>query len=336
MNLYDVIEQYLGEGRGGVLGTIIKKLGATPQGSGAKVFLGEDFRLHGTIGGGCVEAEATREARWLMGGKDTKVIHYTMTGTEVAEEGMICGGNVDIFLEPVLPVHRDLYTAIRSCVKSGRRARIITAVGDGRFFKMVQAEDGEVWGEDPKDLPHEVTGGSFGERKTLVKAGFLVEPINPKPRLYLYGAGHISQFISRIAAMVDFDITVIDDRMSFANRDRFPEAERVIAGFFDEVLRDLDPAPEDYHVIVTRGHKNDAEVLESVLTRPSAYVGMIGSRRKTKIVYDHVAGRGVDARLLENVHAPIGLDIEAETPQEIAVSIVAELVKVRGARKKQG
>lgn len=335
MDVYEAIEKYLSEGRGGVLGTIIKRVGATPQGAGAKVFIGDDNRLYGTVGGGCVEAEASKEARWLMGSNDTKVIHYAMTGTEVAEEGMICGGSTDIFLEPVTLQHRDVYAAIRSCMETGKRARIVTGIGTGRFVKTLISEEGKQWG-DPLDPAQSDSGPeAFPERRTFTAGGFLVELLNPRPRLFVYGAGHISQFISRIAAMIDFDVAVIDDRVSFANKERFPEAETVLAGFFDEVLSDLDRTPGDYHVIVTRGHKNDAEVLEWVLKGPAAYVGMIGSRRKTRIVYDHLTSRGVDPKLFQDVHAPIGLDIDAETPQEIAVSIAAELVKVRAARRKE-
>jgi xanthine dehydrogenase accessory factor len=332
VELYDAIEEYLRENRHGVLGTIVKRVGATPQGTGAKIFVGEDNRLFGTIGGGCVEAEVSREARWLMGGSETKVIHYPMTGTEVADEGMICGGSADIFLEPVSPCHGDLYSSIRACMESGERALLVTGIGTGRFFKGLLSEDGRLWGDGPDAASLETLRGHFNDRRPAIEGDLLIEAINPKPRLFVYGAGHISQFIARIAGMTDFGTTVIDDRMSCANRERFPEADRVLAGYFDEVLDTLDPTPEDYHVIVTRGHRNDAEVLEWILRRPSAYVGMIGSKRKTRMVYDHLAARGVDPELFKGVHAPIGLDIDAETPQEIAVSIVAELIKVRATR----
>jgi len=132
--------------------------------------------------------------------------------------------------------------------------------------------------------------------------------------------------------MIDFEVAVVDDREVFANKERFPEADKVLAGDFGEIIEEIDHRPTDYHVIVTRGHKNDAQVLAAVLRRPFAYIGMIGSTRKTRIVFNYLKTQGVDPALLDRIHAPIGLDIGADTPQEIAVSILAELIKVRSAR----
>jgi xanthine dehydrogenase accessory factor len=150
-----------------------------------------------------------------------------------------------------------------------------------------------------------------------------------RPRLYIFGAGHVSQYISRVAHMTDFDVIVIDDRADYCNEARFPEAKETIVEAFDDVFEHLPFRGGEYVVIVTRGHKHDALVLGHVLKEPTRYVGMIGSARKTKMVLNHLRAEGIEESLLARVYAPIGLDIGAETPQEIGVSIVAELIKVR-------
>ncbi len=327
MTIYDTILDYLKQGKEGTLATIIKRVGATPQTVGAKLFIGRDAAIHGTIGGGCVEAEVWQEARTITGGGATRVVHHAMTGTEVAEEGMICGGSVDVLLEPVSIKYRDLYSAIPDAFERGARGLILTNISPGRFSKTLLLQDGTMLG-DPVDraLTDTLDQGSRSPHLTGV---FLVEPLHITPRLFIYGAGHISQFIARIAKMIDFEVFVVDDRESFANSLRFPEADFILAGDFSEIIEEMDQRPAEYHVIVTRGHKNDAEVLERVLKRPFTYVGMIGSRRKVKIVFDHLLSQGTSPDLLARVHAPIGLDIDAETPQEIAVSIAAELIKIR-------
>ena len=159
--------------------------------------------------------------------------------------------------------------------------------------------------------------------------GLLAERIRQnKPDFYIWCRPYL-QFIARFSKTIDFEVTVIDDRISFANKERFPEADRVIAGYFTDVIKELDLNSSDFHVIVTRGHRHDAEVLEEVLKRPSFYIGMIGSKRKTKLVFEYLKLKGFGEADIKRVHAPIGFDIGAVTPQEIAISIAAELVKVR-------
>ncbi len=168
-----------------------------------------------------------------------------------------------------------------------------------------------------------------------MKDGIVVELVAVPPHLYIFGAGHVSRYISMTAKMAEFDVTVIDDRESFANKERFPEADEIIVEEFEPLFRHLSMEPDSYAVIVTRGHAHDALVLEEVLKKPCKYVGMIGSKRKTQIVFDHLKASGVDGSTLQQVHAPIGIEIDAETPQEIAVSIVAELIKARRDRNKR-
>jgi xanthine dehydrogenase accessory factor len=328
--IYAVIDEYLDRGETGVLATIVKRTGATPQVAGAKMFIGADGKIFGTVGGGCVEAEIWQNSRNVLKTKEAGIVRYALDGKGVEDDGMICGGNIDVFLEPIHEKYRDLYRQIAQSRKEGKRALTITSFGAHEFSKTFCTIQGESIG-DPMGDEEEVIKSLFHEKKPKVLEDRIVEPILTTSTLYIYGAGHISQFISNLAKTMDFTVVVIDDRGQFANRERFPEADDVIVDDFENVRKHIDDDSEAYAAVVTRGHKHDALVLEKILTRQHRYIGMIGSKRKIRIIFDYLEEKGFDPELLKRVHAPIGIDINAETPQEIALSIVAELVKVRGA-----
>ncbi len=332
MDLYSIIDDYLEKGSGGALATIVKKLGAAPREEGAKMFVGSDGKFYGTVGGGCTEAEVWQEARKVIKTGMAKLLHYTMDGKQLEDEGMICGGNVDIFVEPVTEKYRALYRAIPDLERQGTGALLVTRFSDEGFSKSLVKEDGTVFG-DPVGEGIEADFQRYVcEKRPIVFGNTIIEPLQTSPVLYIFGAGHVSQYVSRVATMVDFNVTVIDDREEFANRERFPEAERVIVDDFTHVFDQLSFHGNEYVVILTRGHKHDALVLEQVMKRPHGYVGMIGSKRKTRMVMDYMRQQGFDDKMLESVYAPIGIAINSETPQEIAISIAAELIKVRRGR----
>ncbi len=157
----------------------------------------------------------------------------------------------------------------------------------------------------------------------------VLEPLQGRPHLLIFGGGHVSRYISRTAALSGFRVTVIDDRKEYANAERFPEADRTVAVEFHDAFNHVTVGPSTYIVIVTRGHRSDEEVLEGAVRTPAKYVGMIGSRRKVLTTYEHLLARGVPIDSLRRVHAPVGLEIGAVTAEEIGVSIVAELIRVR-------
>ena len=329
MDVYEAVLDYLSRGKGGALATVIKKMGAAPREEGAKMFIGDDGSFFGTVGGGCVEAEVWQAAKRVGKTGQVRTLHYRMDGRLVEDEGMICGGNVDIFLEPVLERHRDLYAAVRDLEKRGGDGLIVTRFSDTSFSKSLVREGGAVAGDALVEGMEERFSSYLDERRPVIGDGMLIEPLVSSSLLYLFGAGHVSQYVSKVASMVDFHVVVVDDRGDFANRERFPEAQEVIVDDFRRVFDRLPFHGNEYVAILTRGHKHDALVLEEVMKRPFRYVGMIGSRRKSKLILDHLRGKGIDEGALESVHAPIGLSIEAETPQEIAVSIVAQLIEVK-------
>ena len=330
MGIYDIIVHTLAQGKRGILATIVRRVGATPRDAGAKIFIEEYGKLSGTIGGGCVEAEAWQKAQEILNSGEPKFFHYAMNGQQVEDEGMICGGSLDIFMEPVIVRHKELYESILSAEKRGERGIIITRFEGASYTKTLIKTSEELMGDElDRDTIVQVKDRLNDKKPNLVN-GMIVEPLVPSSILYIYGAGHISQSISKIAKTVGFRITVLDDRGDFASRERFPEADEIVVDDFDFVSQHIPHDGGSYAVIVTRGHKHDAIVLEEVLKLPHRYIGMIGSKRKVHIIYEALKAKGVDGNLLASVHAPIGIEINAETPEEIALSIVSELVKVRG------
>lgn len=329
MEHFYAITDYLAHGKLGALATIISRVGATPRDAGGKVFIGEDGKMYGTIGGGCMEAEVWRHAKTGIANGEAKNLRYSLNGKTVEDEGMICGGTAEIFLEPVMLKQKELYSRPMQCISNGEMAIMVTKADGPPFKKMLIPWQGDATGDILLPVLEKNIDGYFRNKRPRVQDGYLIEVIAPPPHLHIYRAGHISQYISTMAKLVDFHITVIDDRSQFANRDRFPDADEIIVGEFQKVFEKVRPSLSGYAVIVTRGHKHDAVVLEEVLKQPPQYVGMIGSKRKVKIIHDDLMKKGVGEDLLRAVHAPIGIDIDAETPQEIAVSIVAELIKTR-------
>ena len=329
MNVYEIICDYLEKGKVGILATVIKRTGSAPREVGAKMFIGEDGKTFGTIGGGLLESGAYREALAIMHKGLTKIFSINMDADKIDAKDMLCGGNVKILFEPVTRKHYDVYRQIEILEKSRQRGLILTGFGRNVFTKSLLDKDGNITGDMPDsqiiDQVKEVRHG----KKPVLTEGYFADPIQVSFPLYLFGAGHVSQYISKIAKIADFHITVIDDRREFANSERFPDADAIIVANTHDAFCCLDFTGNEYVVIVTRSHEYDAEILEEVLKQKTRYVGMIGSKRKVKIILDSIKEKGFSDTVLERIHAPIGIPIDAETPQEIAISIVAELVKVK-------
>jgi xanthine dehydrogenase accessory factor len=252
-----------------------------------------------------------------------------MDGKIVENEGMICGGNVDVFVEPVCERYREIYAGIRSTEKGGVNGVVVTRYSNEFFKKTLVKKDGAMIGDSLDGMVAEQIQTCMDGRRPFIGDGVLIEPVVPSSILYLFGAGHVSQYVARVAAMVGFTIVVIDDRADFANIERFPEASGILAEDFQTVFSHLEFHGNEYVAILTRGHKHDALVLEELLKKPTRYIGMIGSRRKTKLIFNHLRDKGFEESALKSVYAPIGVSIDAETPEEIAVSIVAQLIEVR-------
>lgn len=328
------------------LGTVVHTAGSTPQKTGARAVFLAGGELLGTLGGGCMEAEARRRGLALTRGGAPELLDLRLDDDFGWDDGLICGGTAQILLQPRPdPEQAAVYAAVaRLREERGRGVFALVVTGEpesvGRccLFRPGQPVLGDLGdaGLEAELEEHArvllLEGREEPGRAQLRERGAMVylEPILPRPVCLIAGAGHVGAALCHYAARVGFDVAVVDDRASLCNTERLPDAAHVVAGDIVETVRDWPKTPDTYVVIVTRGHRHDATVLREVVKAPVAYVGMIGSRRKILTIYEEFVAQGLATREeLARVHAPIGLDIGARTVDEIALCIAAELVLVR-------
>ena len=253
MDVYEELVALRRAGQKCAVATIVEVAGSIPSFQSAKMLIRQDGSMVGTIGGGCTEAEVWQAARDVIDSEQPRMLQFNLGQEAAYDNGLICGGQLNVYVEPVLPV----------------------------------------------------------------------------PKTLIFGAGHISKSLSKVASLAGFGTIVIDDRESYANRDRFPEAVDVIADEYEDVFPRLPADDATYAIIVTRGHRDDMRVLRWAVDQPLRYIGMIGSKRKTLEVAKHLRKEGIGLRKLSRIHSPMGLDIGAVTPEEIAVAVVAEMIRRR-------
>lgn len=331
MNLYKIICEYLDLDKIGILATVIKRTGSAPRDVGAKMFVGEDGKAFGTVGGGLLENKTYKEALAIMGRNVIKTFNVSMNAEDIRAKDMICGGDVTILLEPVTTKHRDVYRQIEAIKKNKQKGLIVTSFSSGVLTKTLFDEVGNITGDEPDQRIIDQIRMLPRLKTFLSTEEYFLEPIGQYLRLYLFGAGHVSQYVAQIAKIADFDVSIIDDRKEFANHERFPNADAIIVANIQDSFYCLDFTGDEYVVIASRSHEYDAQILEEALDKQARYIGMIGSKRKIKIITDSIRKKGYDDTVIESIHTPIGIPINAETPQEIAVSIVAELIKVKNS-----
>jgi xanthine dehydrogenase accessory factor len=251
LEIYQNILKILSNGGEAALVTVISSSDSTPRRTGAKMLVQTNGTISGTIGGGRIEAEAIKIALSVIkSGKSEKHKFNLLPDKEL---GMVCGGEMEIY----------------------------------------------------------------------------VEPVQPTPVIYIFGAGHISLSLAKLSSILAFRTVVIDNRPEFANKQRFPEADTLTVEDYGNLFSKITIDKNSYIVIVTHNHEHDQEVLEQAIKTPANYIGMIGSKHKVNIIFNHLVDQGIDKKMLDRVHSPIGLEINAETPEEIAISIMAEIIKVK-------
>ena len=253
MDVYDELIRLRRLGQKCAIATIVQVRGSIPSFESAKLLVREDGSMIGTIGGGCVEAEVWNAAREVMETEKPKHMSFNLGQDAAYDNGLICGGQLDVFVEPVIP----------------------------------------------------------------------------PPRAIVFGAGHISKSLCKIASLAGFSTTIVDNRDSFANHERFPEADEIVAEEYEDVFPKLTIHESTYLIIVTRGHRDDMRVLRWAATTQARYVAMIGSKRKVISVVKELEKDGLSRGQLDRIHAPMGLEIGAISPEEIAISVAAEMIAVR-------
>ena len=253
MDIYDEIVRLRKAGQKCALATIVQVRGSIPSFESAKLLVREDGSMMGTVGGGCVEAEVWNAAREVLDTEKPKNLSFSLGEDAAYDNGLICGGQLNIFVEPVIP----------------------------------------------------------------------------QPHAFIFGGGHVSKSLSKVATMAGFATVIVDNREAYANPERFPEAEATYAEEYEDAFVKLPITSSSYLIIVTRGHRDDMRVLRWAVTTPARYIAMIGSKRKTIAVVHELEREGFSRESFEKIFAPMGLEIGAESPEEIAVSVVAEMIAVR-------
>ncbi len=347
-------ERTLKQGKPFALATVINVRGSTPREVGAKMLVRDDGQV-GTIGGGCGEAEVFRKAQVLLQeSAPARLTEVDLTGDFEQQEIGTCGGIMDVFIDLWSP-QRDLPVAreMAEAVRGSQPLALVTLIGPGdgnqvpaRALLRPNVDDAGLPVELPPKAIRQLGEMALSAAPTLVEiepsgelrttthlreeAPYLfIDPLPGAQRLIIVGAGHVGQALADLGAMLGFHVVVIDDRAAFANRERFPNAAEIIVRPFEKAIDSLKLDRHSYIVMVTRGHAFDEISLRAALKQKPGYVGMIGSKRRVRATLERIEADGVDKSVLEQVHAPIGLDIGAETPEEIAVSIMAEIIRER-------
>lgn len=333
-DIWHAVCERLGRGERIAAATIATSDGSTPRSAGAKMLVGSGGIVAGTLGGGFVEAKAADEAAKTLRDGESRLFDIDMTGSAASGADLICGGRVRIFIGPLEPEQAGLFRELADRLDKGGDAMLLTPTNGARPPVAVYPESGD--GLASAALVHMAGGARLFEYDGVE---YLLEPARARAKLVLAGGGHVSLATARIASLVDFDVAVIDDRPEFANPGRFPWLGRgrtlVVPEYEGCLGADVLGFPvteKSSIVILTRGHSHDGEVLAQALATPAGYVGMIGSRRKRDAVYARLAERGFSDGDFRRVHCPVGLPLGGETPAEIAVSIVAQLIAARAGK----
>lgn len=330
-----------------VLATIISHAGSTPRTSGSRMIVTADGKGIGTIGGGLLEAGAMSRAVELIPTGQSAVVPFDLSFANVDSMDMICGGQAEVLLDCIRPIpsNRTVFECWQRLLDTGQRGWLLTVVADAddggiRTDHCLVSASGETVGDWPlaekqRENILQAAAKASAAVTVPVEGGFvLAEPVQKRCTAYLFGGGHVALSTGATAAMVGFQVSVADDRQEFANRERFPAAKEIrVLKNFSQAFEGIAVGPEDYIIILTRGHLHDRTVLAQALKTDAGYIGMIGSRRKRDAIYAALLEEGFTQQDFDRVHAPIGLAIDAETPEEIAVSIVAEMIRHRAASR---
>jgi xanthine dehydrogenase accessory factor len=353
MDIYQEILNSLDSEEQIILATIVSTKGSTPSATLSKMIIKNGGKTSvGTIGGGCVEADVLGRAQQKLQTGTTETLCFELSEDEYIQ-GLICGGTINVLLEPIrrnlIPFFRELKSirdngndsVIGTYLDSNGRVMCKTILAENRSSELYLNKELESYWQMLLQKAASPLQNTFVEivasslkhqsvtRIALNEGELIFEPVPGLPNLILFGGGHVSKAICKSAASCGFHVTVTDDREPFCNPARFPEASETVVSDFSEVFNHITIKPTTYLVIVTRGHRYDEEVLEKALKTPAHYIGMMGSQRKVLTSYKRLLQYGFKRHDLKRVQSPIGIEVGAVTPEEIAISVVAQLIRVR-------
>ena len=321
--------------------TVVRTVGSTPQVVGAKLLVDDLGRLTGTLGGGCVEGDAFVEAKRVIETGTASLREFELTEDLAWDTGLVCGGTMWIAIEPgeraLRLGNRDLLGDVLAASSGGKPVAVVTLLRkQGRDLepsgKLFVETDGSTHGtlgeRDAQARTAALAALQKGTARTVTLDDtheLLIEPVLAKPRLVIAGGGHVGLALAKMGAMLEYDVTVIDDRPEFSERERFGPGIDVIRMDMADALRTMPIGWNTFIVIASRGHKLDAACLREAVKRDARYVGLLGSRRKTVLIAKMLRDEGVSEERIRAVHAPIGLDLGGRTPTEIALSVLSEM-----------
>ena len=343
--------ELLNNGQPCVLATVVRTKGSTPQKAGAMLLVRQDGSGVGTLGGGCVEGDIWFAAQEILrqgGGPEFK--DYYLNEDVAARDGLVCGGTMYFFLEPFreasefLPYASEMVKAYEGDDAVALATVVNVPEGSGTVLgaKLLLRLDGSVVGTlgtealDAQAIEVASRVAEVGSAESLMAGAgtetgteIFIEGFTTPPTLVMVGGGHVGKATADLAHRLGYRVYLIDDRPEFANEERFPYAEQVIVTPYDQWASQVSLNVNSFVVVATRGHRYDDLALESALETPSRYIGLLGSRRKTLMIYQRLVQQGTSPERLKQVRSPIGLDIGALTPEELAVSIMSEIIMVR-------
>ena len=333
-----------------VMATVIRTKGSTPQKPGAKLLVRKDGTGVGTLGGGCVEGDIWYAASQLMRrGGDAQYREYELNEDLAAEDGLVCGGTMFFLIDPVYrpDQYLDYAAEIDAAYEGGPSVALASLIktANGQLkaghvigSKLFVREDGSTEGSLgdlrlDRDAVKRARGlMAMGRNEYVITdegAEYFIEAYTTPPQLVICGGGHVSRALASHAKPLGFRLFITDDREEFANPQRFPEADMVVAKKPEDALKELPINANTFIVVATRGHRFDNVALAAAADTPARYVGLMGSKRKTILIYEDLVRMGLDEERLREIRSPIGLDIHARTPEEIAISIMGEILMFR-------
>ena len=325
--LFTKLKYHLDNGSDCVLCVIIREDGSSPRGTGSMMLTGSSGLIEGTIGGGAIEKNAIETASGLLGNDGPCVKEYILNPAGGQDLGMVCGGDVSVLFVPIKGYDRkwtDIAAALIDRYEKKESSWLVldtTVPGAALLRKGGFTITGNIFPEPP-----------LADGCILDGTVFSI-PVVPKERAVIFGGGHCGKALVPILTSVGFSVTVMDSREEFASRQMHPLADELICGDYEHIDRYVDVTPEDYCIVMTNGHAFDMIVEKQLLEKTTAYLGVIGSKRKIAAVNAQLIAAGIPEETLSTVHTPIGLSIKAVTPEEIAISITAEIILERALRR---
>jgi xanthine dehydrogenase accessory factor len=346
-NIYTHISDALNSEQELAIATIIETRGSTPQIPGTSALIVKGSVLKGTLGGGILEAEAQKRGKEALRQGASLLFDYHLDADVAAAEGALCGGIATVLIDVQPAKHRSVFMEMNRYIDKKIPGVLVTVIQkkadrvdverfwcpEGSKFPPALSREPDVSSEVEKSLADRrtriITIPCDPTSQSLPESIICFEPITPRPQLIIAGAGHIGQALAHLGSLLDFETTVIDDRQEFANAERLPDSDHILVADISQALNKLSITPDTYIVLVTRGHKHDADALKACIGSDAGYIGMIGSRRKVKQMRKEFIEKGwATPEQFDRIHAPIGMDISSTTIQEIAISIAAQLIQV--------